>query len=410
MKRLLLMGCLCYVMTGFALVIVGSVLPELLSHYSKGYSDGGQLVLVQFIGLLGGVLSMPTMIKLLGRRWTVILGLLCLSLETLFIASPPWELTMPLLFVAGFGTGLVEASIGSLVLLAAKERPAAAMSTLEITFGLGALTMPFLASWLIAKDAWVAAFPVLGLSAFVLACCWAVLSFGSLNGMLKRKTKTAEERPVRNPAQAVQTRTGLNRGGSKLYIFIMCALFYLLYGGTEVSIINFIPSVFMEERLASSSAASLVLSVYWIGMVVGRTVTGLLADKFGYYRFLIVSTIGAVVMLGLLALGGGLASGFVLAFLVGLFMSGMFAIALIYANMQIPGHTDRTTSLLMAVNGLGGGLLPYLAGWTMDSFPAQVTVWLLTGSMALMLTFLVLVRQVHLFAKIGGRYFGTGNK
>ncbi|WP_238402994.1 MFS transporter [Paenibacillus mesophilus] len=408
MKRLLWMGCLCYVLTGFTLVIVGSVLPELLAHYSKGYGDGGKLVLIQFIGLLGGVLSMPFMIRLVGRRWTVGIGLVGMSVETLFIVSPPWGMTMPLLFVAGFGAGLVEASIGSLILLAAKERPAAAMSKLEITFGAGALAMPFLVSWLIVKDSWLLAFPVLGLSALLLAVVWGFLSFGELDRTLVRGALTAEvHTDSRNTDKGEGSRSKSHKGENK-YIFVLCALFFFLYGGSEVSIIHFLPSVFMEDRFAGASAASLVVSVYWIGMVVGRTATGLLADRFGYYRFLLVSAGGAVVVLGGLAAGGGLQTGFVLAFLVGLFMSGMFAIALIYANMQMPGRTDRTTSLLMAVNGSGGALLPYLSGWTMETFPAQATVWLLAGCMGLMLLFLILVRQAGLFAGIRKWYDGRG--
>jgi FHS family glucose/mannose:H+ symporter-like MFS transporter len=402
------MGCLCYVLTGFTLVIVGSVLPELLAHYSKGYGDGGKLVLIQFIGLLGGVLSMPFMIRLVGRRWTVVTGLVCLSVETCFIVSPPWGITMPLLFVAGYGAGLVEASIGSLVLLAAKERPAAAMSKLEITFGAGALAMPFLVSWLIARDAWLFAFPVLGLCSLLLALVWAFLSFGTLDRTLVRGAQTAEvHAESRMAGKEVESPANRHKAGN-LYVFVLCAMFFCLYGGSEVSIIHFLPSVFMEDRFASASAASLVVSVYWIGMVVGRTATGLLADRFGYYRFLLVSAVGAVIVLGVLAAGGGLRSGFALAFLVGLFMSGMFEIALIFANMQMPGQTDRTTSLLMAVNGSGGALLPYLSGWTMETFPAQATVWLLTGCMGLMLLFLVLIRQAGLFAGIRQRYAERG--
>lgn len=408
MKRLLWMGCLCYVLTGFTLVIVGSVLPELLAHYSKGYGDGGKLVLIQFIGLLGGVLSMPGMIRLVGRRWTVVIGLVGMSVETCFIVSPPWGITMPLLFVAGYGAGLVEASIGSLVLLAAKERPAAAMSKLEITFGAGALAMPFLVSWLIVRDAWLFAFPVLGVSALLLAVVWVFLSFGELDRTLVRGALTEEAHPdSRNADEAAGSSSKRSKAGNK-YIFVLCALFFFLYGGSEVSIIHFLPSVFMEDRFASASAASLVVSVYWIGMVVGRTATGLLADRFGYYRFLLVSAVGAVIVLGVLAAGGGLRSGFALSFLIGLFMSGMFAIALIFANMQMPGRTDRTTSLLMAVNGSGGALLPYLSGWTMEKFPAQATIWLLTGCMGLMLLFLILVRQAGMLSGIRRWYAGRG--
>jgi FHS family glucose/mannose:H+ symporter-like MFS transporter len=394
-------------LTGFTLVIVGSALPELLAFYGKGYDDGGLLVFVQFVGLLCGVLSMPSLIRLAGRRRTIVAGLLCLSVETLFLLAPPWEATLPILFVAGFGAGLVESSIGALVLLAAADRPASAMSKLEVTFGLGALAMPFLVSLLIAKQAWIYAFPVLGLSSLLVSVAWMVLSFGPLDGPLRQKGNAATRerasgvdtdglwRPDAEPTAAAAAPAGEKKraGGGGLYVFLLCALFFSLYGGSEASLIHFLPSVFMEDRHASASVASLVVSVYWTGMVIGRAVTGALADRFGYYPFLLASTGGAAVMLALLAAGGGLQVGFALVFFVGLFMSGMFAIALIFANRQLPGRTDRTTSLLMAVNGLGGALLPYAAGWTMETFPVKATVWLLAGSLGTMLLFLVFARE-----------------
>ncbi|PYI55827.1 MFS transporter [Paenibacillus flagellatus] len=412
MKKLLWMGCLCYVLTGFTLVIVGSMLPELLAHYGKGYSSGGLLVFVQFVGLLVGVLGMPALLKIAGRRRTVGLGLVFMSAETLFLASPPWALTMPIVFLAGCGAGLVESSIGSLILHAAKDRPAAAMSKLEVTFGAGALAMPTLVAWLIAQDAWIAAFPVLGLSALLLAAVWMPMSFGEeldrFIGKSRGERRVRDEQPSQAAGGEGEGRSGIAAGSrSNGTAFALCALFFLLYGGSETSFIHFMPSVFIEDREAGTSVASLVVSDYWIGMIVGRALTGLLADRFGYYRFLLVSSAGAAVALAALAVGGGLAGGFVLAFFVGLFMSGLFAIALIFANTQMPGQTDRSTSLLMAVNGLGGALLPYLAGWTMETYPVRVTVWLMAAGMGLMLAFLVLVRFATFFSKVGEWYTGV---
>jgi FHS family glucose/mannose:H+ symporter-like MFS transporter len=38
--------------------------------------------------------------------------------------------------------------------------------------------------------------------------------------------------------------------------------------------------------------------------------------------------------------------------------------------------TERTTSLLIASGGLGGSLLPLGAGWSMDRFASDVTLWI----------------------------------
>jgi FHS family glucose/mannose:H+ symporter-like MFS transporter len=72
----------------------------------------------------------------------------------------------------------------------------------------------------------------------------------------------------------------------------------------------------------------------------------------------------------------GAASTLVLTAVSGLAMSGMFSIALVFANRITPGGTERTTSLLMAAGGIGGALLPRLSGWFLDRYHEDLTRWL----------------------------------
>ena len=62
-------------------------------------------------------------------------------------------------------------------------------------------------------------------------------------------------------------------------------------------------------------------------------------------------------------------------------MSGMFAVALIYANQLLPGRTEQTTSALIASGGLGGAILPLGVGWGMDHFHVGVSIWFVLISM-----------------------------
>jgi FHS family glucose/mannose:H+ symporter-like MFS transporter len=95
--------------------------------------------------------------------------------------------------------------------------------------------------------------------------------------------------------------------------------------------------------------------------------------------------------------------GFVLVLLLGLFMAGMFAVGLIFANQFLPGMTERTTSLLIASGGLGGSVLPLLIGWTMDQFAVEISLWLFAGAMLAILLFIMysqrwkgrLVAKIH---------------
>ena len=73
----------------------------------------------------------------------------------------------------------------------------------------------------------------------------------------------------------------------------------------------------------------------------------------------------------------------------GLFFSGLFGIALVYANGLLPGMTERTTSLLVALGGVGGAILPRLTGWFMDNYTVRTTMWGISGTVVLLLLVLV---------------------
>jgi FHS family glucose/mannose:H+ symporter-like MFS transporter len=365
MRRLLIMGCLSYLLTGCTHVIFGAVLPELLTHYGRSYSDGGMLVFLEFGGFLLGVLSMPAFSRRFSRRSTITMafGLLFLAMITI-VMLPPWSLAVSLTFIAGMAFGLVEASISTFVLMAAKDKQASAFSTLEVFFGLGALFMPIVSSILIANGLWKYGFMLLGISALATGLIWSKLSLGEHDELLAHKADRTQP-DIKPPA--------LTR--SSLTFLILFMLVFFLYVGMENTIVNFLPSIFIDQMHTTSSVSTLAVTAYWIAMVAGRLFAGVLAEKMTYFRYLAVAFGGSLITVFLWLFSTQLWSSFAVVLLLGLFMSGMFAVALIYANQLLPGRTEQTTSTLIAAGGLGGSVLPLGVGWGMDKFQVGFSIW-----------------------------------
>lgn len=382
-NRLIWMGCLSYIVTGVTLVMMGAVLPELLLNYGLNYTDGGILVFVQFVGVLLGVLSMPAISRRFSRKRGVMIGLLMISAELLLFFLPPWPVVILLAGFAGAGAGLVESGIGTIILVAVKEKQAIAMSKIEVTFGIGALTIPFVASFLIARGIWTYSFLLLGICALFTAIAWQRMSFGHVDAMLTRTVNKGSE-----PKRESYSRKSIP-------FLILCTLYFMLYGGSEVSIVHFFPSIFIERWGVSTSDATLTVTVYWLAMVIGRAMCGILAEKLTYYRFLWMSTTISVLALLLLPFSSQAWVGYLISFLLGLGMAGMFAIMLIYANKALPGMTERTTSILLAANGLGGSLLPILVGRMMDIWSVHAVMWLFFGVMLTMLSLVFISKQLQ---------------
>jgi FHS family glucose/mannose:H+ symporter-like MFS transporter len=217
MNRLLLMGCIGYLLIGLAHVIIASLLPELLAHYSLSYTEGGQLVFVQFSGFLIGVLLVPWMTAKLSKRTTLLLALICLgAAETAYGFLPPWQWMYGIGFFAGLGFGSIEAVIGTIIIESTPVKKATAMSRLEVCFGIGALIMPLIASWMIDLGWWRLSFYIIALISFTVASCFKWMSFGQTNSYLAMKS-----------SRSATARPNLKFTRREIYILIFFIFFFL---------------------------------------------------------------------------------------------------------------------------------------------------------------------------------------
>jgi MFS transporter, FHS family, glucose/mannose:H+ symporter len=386
MKRMLWIGSLCYLLLGLGHVVIGTVLPELLRTYGRDYSEGGALLFSMLGGFLLGVLFMPVVLKHYNRRILVGLSLaLIAAAELAFALMPPWPAWFAIALLAGVGLGSIEAAIGSLVIEAAEpSRKAVAMSQLEVFFGLGALLIPLIAGFMIRWEAWNLTFSVLGVMAVLLTLLWSRISFG---GELDKRLSERSAMISSNTNLQERRKPDIQKGLLVLFIAI-----FLLYVGMEVSLVNFVSSILIERFGSNSEAASIIVTVFWCTMTVGRMLCGPLAERMGYFVYLAISSLSTVIFLSWFAWTDSLWAAYLAVSTAGLGMSGFFGIGLVYANALIPGATEKVTSMLIAAGGIGGALMPLLTGWTMDAAGENAAAWLITG-MAGGLTALVCVTR-----------------
>ncbi|SFB59899.1 MFS transporter, FHS family, glucose/mannose:H+ symporter [Cohnella sp. OV330] len=382
MIRLIWLGCLAYLTVGLGQLVVGAVMEPMVGAYGVQYGDGGQLVMNQFLGGLAGTLFAPWLMRTLGRR-ALLLGAMTVmaAAEIVYTLAPPWGAMLVLGPVAGFGFGITETVVGSFIIGSAGERGNVAMSRVEVSFGVGALLMPFVGALLIDIDRWRLAFGVVGVLAVITVVLWASLWPTILNAAPVGATQVGADGNKRHAS----VRLPLLGTGPARWVLIACAVFFFLYVGFEMSYAHYLPTLLVQEGSITEATAALALGVYWGAMTIGRLYAGHLADRIGSTSYLLSMCGIAALAFILMGFFGSAAPMFVLAAVAGLAMSGMFAIALVFANRYAPGMTERTTSLLIACGLFGGAVLPKLAGWSLDALGGDVTRWLLAGFALLLL-------------------------
>ncbi|WP_066383159.1 MFS transporter [Neobacillus mesonae] len=130
------------------------------------------------------------------------------------------------------------------------------------------------------------------------------------------------------------------------FAFMFCAM--------DVGIISFIVTMLIKEWNLTSLEAGWIGSVNSFGMLVGAIVAGVLADRFGRNKILILTVLLFTVASGLSAFTSSLAMFLVLRFFIGVGLGGEAPLAATYISEHYPAHkSGRMVVLLEAFWPLG---------------------------------------------------------
>jgi FHS family glucose/mannose:H+ symporter-like MFS transporter len=196
---------------------------------------------------------------------------------------------------------------------------------------------------------------------------WLLLPFGELDPILKKESK-------------VFTKTGekvkrKKYAAKQLPIIIAGAFFFFMYVGTEMVLPNYLPTILSITTDLSASSLAMSITVFWAAMTIGRMSMTFIIDRIGYHKLFVICCIGQFFSLLLFANTSSVTMSFIAIFLTGLLMGGIFSIGLLIINETASGLIEWTTSLLVAMGGLGGALLPKVIGELIDRYDITVTLW-----------------------------------
>ncbi|WP_256203066.1 MFS transporter [Paenibacillus pini] len=131
-----------------------------------------------------------------------------------------------------------------------------------------------------------------------------------------------------------------------------------------MSLANFMPAILIEKIGMNEAGAALSVTCFWVAMSFGRIFAGVIAEKIHYHVYVLYSCAATLLLLLLFPFTSHVWSAFAVILLLGLFMSGIFSIALVFASKMLQGREESTPSILIASGGVGGALLPLIMGWS----------------------------------------------
>lgn len=370
MRNFVWIACLIYCLNGFGHIILGTVLEPMVDYYGVSYGDGGQLIMNQFLGFLVGVLISPAIVKRLGRRMTVMIALLFFTIsQSMLGILPNWSFLLFTVPLGGAGIGILETVVAALIIGHLKERKASVLVLVEVFFGVGALLIPIISAYFIMTGAWNGSFLIVATTTLIAVLLWLFLPFGELDNVLKKQPKKVAEDAKKQPRKRYTRK--------QLPIIVIGAFFFFMYVGTEMVLPNYLPTILSITTNLGASVLALSITVFWATMTIGRLLMTFIIDRIGYSKLFVICCLGQLFSFTLFAISPTVIIGFTAISLSGLLMGGIFSIGLLIVNENASGLEEWTTSLLVAMGGLGGAFLPKVAGELIDRYTIGVTLWAL---------------------------------
>lgn len=347
---------------GVVMISLGPILDPTVKDLGIPLSQAGLTSVGYALGMLGGVLALnlalarvPVKWTLIGAAWLQTLGLAAAGL----LATGLWSL-FGAYVVVGAGCVFLNSLPGMWVTSNNKVATARAMVVLLLFFAAGMMVTPLA----------IGAALGLGTSWRWVLIAEAVLSLGLavlLTLMPVSDIKGRENLRMRKLREVI----GFN---SRLFWAVLGAS--VLYIGSEFILNVWLAKFEIDVFSVSKTVASLAVTLFWAGLIIGRIIIVPLTRRYPASRLLMAgSAIMAVFALGV-ALSTTPAMSMVMSFLSGLGASAAFPLILSFSARFPKWHAGVVFSGVIMAGALGRIIFPYLIGPIAESFGFRVAIGL----------------------------------
>jgi len=351
-NRRALFACACLGMLTFGIVLttLGAVLPGIVERFGIDKTQAGSLFLLMTFGILAGTLVFGPMVDRYGFKGMLLFGtvLIAIGLEGIAFAPSMGALRIAIAII-GFGGGIINGGTNALVADISTEGKHASLNLLGVFFGIGAVGVPFALA--MTSDQFSSASLIGGVG------CLVAIPFLYIAITPFPAPKHAQGFPI-------AAAGGLLREPLLLLMGIML----FLESGMEIAVGGWTSTFVNEELAVGPQKALIILSLYWLGMMIGRMTLGTVLRNVRP-----VSLMFGCIAIGLTGTMLLLFTHNVAAAVLGVFMLGVgfaaaFPTVLGFVGERYAALSGTAFSLVIAIALLGGMFLPWLMGVVADRY------------------------------------------
>ena len=337
------------VVAGVVTTLTGPILPILIGRWSLSDQRAGLFFTAQFCGSMAGVASTRWLIGQ-GYRRTFVCGFILIAAGVAGLNLGSYAACLGATFVFGCGLGQALSAANLWVAEIYKSRRVAALSILNLQWGIGAIACSPLVMLAQRHEATSLLLYALAAGSALTAL---ILAGMNLAGMNLEPAETEEE----------QIKLGLRDGISRRSTWSLAALFFL-YVGSENSVAGWVASLTKRVNSDSRDLWALAPMFFWGGLIAGRALVPMLPVRRLERTLLASGSILAAAGICLLLQAKTFASVAVSVTATGLGLAAIYPILIASMVKAFGERTRRIGAIMFALAGMGGAVMPWFVGLT----------------------------------------------
>ncbi len=391
---LILLIYIAFISLGLPDGLLGVAWPDMRSSFGLPLDALGVLL----VSFTGGYLTSSFFNGVLIKRFGVafVLAASCFATGLALVGytlTPVWWLLPLLAVLAGLGAGAIDAGLNTYVEANFGEN---LMQWLHASFGIGVTLGPIIMSTgLKLTGTWRTGYIVVGAAQILLALVFI------LTISMWKVSETEQEKIQKNVENGMadsklSSQVDLIQTLKKIPVWMSVGLFFI-YVGIELSLGHWSYTLLTESRGISSELAGLWVGGYWGSFTIGRILAGFMSFRISSKRLIESGALLGLTGSLLIFLNKGQWVSLLGLILAGIAIAPIFPALVSDTSFRVgKKHTANTIGLQIAGAGVGGALLPGLAGIlarniSLEIVPAFIVI--------LFLLFLVLHRGINIFKK-----------
>ncbi len=344
--RLIFAAILAIYVYGSIALLLGTILAPLAKQFELDDARASWLPLANAIGLIVASLVTGPIIDRKGKKTGLVGGLAGILMGLLGIAlAPSYPLALAALVVLGLGGGMIVTGANALVSDLDVERRASNFNLLNLFFGLGGMTTPFLAA------------NVLNITS-ANAICYFLAALVGFTFLVHATTGMPP------PSGAVQS---VGRGYGQLLsqpAFYLLSLQLFLYVGVEVGASTWLVKYLIGEpaRLSERVATNILSFGFAGGLLVGRVAASRVLTRVVEWKVtLVASMLIAITTRAMLQVQDQTAV-IAIVFCAGVAMAPMFPTILAMVGNTFTQNAAQAMGTVITIGWFGFLTIPPLAG------------------------------------------------